>query len=567
MRRAIFFILLIMSWKVFGQVVINEVMYSPTTGNKEWFEIYNVGTTAVNLQNWKWRDAAASNPIRTITTQSVILNAGAYAIVCEDSNNLRTVYPNVTGIILQSIGWNALNNTGNENVVLYKADMTTSDSLTYNNTWGGGSGISLERKDASAPTNQQNNWGSCIRPIGATPNQENSITQKSYDLALVRFIITPSSPLAGQDVSMEFLIKNIGKNQASGFQLNVYKDVNFDSIPQPSELINSQVFGNLNQNDSVAYNFFYKITDTSVQQFIGKVIFAPDQDTTNNTLIRRVYVGERLVINEIMYDPLTISCEWVEIYNPTNKEINLIGWKFTEESSTTNLGDSVFNKLKPGCFIVIAKDTTIYNRFDKLRNISPDNRLLFKSSLSLNNEGELVKILDASGNVVEGFVYNPKWHNPNLSDKKGYSLERINPLLKGDDNKNWSSCANPLGGTPAEKNSIYTPIPISTAEITISPNPFSPDGDGFEDFTVIKYKLKSNITQLRMKVFDVNGRLVRTLLNNQLSGSEGEIIFNGLNDNGERLRLGIYIIFLEAVDSQGGVVETVKATVVVATKL
>ncbi len=567
MRKIILIMMLILNSRVFSQVVINEVMYSPSSGNKEWFEIFNTGSTPVNLQNWKWRDAAASNPIRTITTQSIILEPNSFAIVCEDSNNIKIVYPNISGIIIQSIGWNALNNTGNENVVLYRADMSTSDSLTYNNSWGGGSGISLERKDAFGLTNDQTNWGSCINPIGATPNKENSITQKTYDLALVRFTITPSSPMVGQDVNMEFLIRNFGKNQASNFQLNIYKDMNLDSIPLPNELIKSQTFGILNSNDSVSYSFIYNITDTNMQQFIGKVIFPPDQDTTNNMLVRRIYVGDRLVINEIMYDPLTISCEYVELFNPTMKVINISGWKFSEESSTTNLSDSLNYTVQPGGYIVIAKDTTIYNRFEYLRNISTNNRLIFNKSLSLNNDGELVRILDGSGNEIEGFSYSPKWHNPNIPDKKGYSLERINPFLKGDDSRNWSSCTNTLGGTPAMKNSIYTPVPISEAEITVSPNPFSPDGDGWEDFTIIKYKLKSTVSQVRMKIFDVNGRLMRTLMNNQPSGSEGEVIFNGLNDNGERLRLGIYIIFLEAVDSQGGVVETLKGIVVVATKL
>ncbi len=567
MKKFIFAFLLLINSIALPQVVINEVMYSPTSGNKEWFEIYNTSAVPVNLQNWKWRDAAASNPIRTITTQSVLLQPNSFAIVCEDSANLKSLYPNISGIILQSIGWNALNNTGNENIVLYNASMLTSDSLTYNNSWGGASGISLERKDAYAPTNNPSNWGSCLNPIGATPNLENSITKKNYDLALTSFIISPSSPMQGQNINMKFQIKNLGKNIATNFQLNIYKDINFDSIPLPSELINSQPFTSLNPDDSLEYNYTYNISDTTTLQFIAKVIFPPDQDTTNNTIIKRIYIGNRLVINEIMYDPLTISCEYVELYNPTSKLINITGWKFIEESSTTKLSDSLFFTLKPGAFIVIAKDSTIYNRFDYLRNISSDNRLIFNKSLSLNNDGELVKITDASDNIIESFIYSPSWHNPNIPDKKGYSLERINPLLKPDDAKNWSSCTNPLGGTPAEKNSIYTPVPVTTAEITVSPNPFSPDGDGFEDFTIIKYKLKSNIVQIRMKIFDVNGRLVRTLLNNQASGSEGEVIFNGFNDNGERLRLGIYIIFLEAIDSQGGVIETLKGTVVVATRL
>jgi hypothetical protein len=725
---------------IYSQVVINEVMYAPTSPNKEWFEIYNTGSTAINLQNWKWRDAAQSNPIRTITTQSIILNPNEYAIVCEDSVNLRTAYPGITGIILQSIGWNALNNTGNENVVLYNSSGQTIDSLTYNNSWGGSSGnYSLERINPLGPTNQQSNWGTSIDPQKASPNRKNSLTPKQYDLKLISFVIKPQNPVVGDSLKLEFLIKNIGLNPASNFTLKIYYDLNLDSIPIESELINSQTFVNqLNQNDSVNYLFGIGNIDSGIKQYIGKLVWQPDEDTLNNILINRVNVGgtvvtsgilineimyapqspepewvelintsynpiniknwkiadsssynspititnvdrfiapndflviaknnsiigvhhlidttkilylsnlpalnndrdkvaifnnsgsvvdevsyksswggssrnslERksvtrpsndstnwatsldceyssptrtnsvvniasysrndVVINEIMFDPLTISCEWLELYNPSNKYINLTGWRCFVSNSIYNLSDSCNFFLAPNKYLILAADTTLYNRFSYLK--PPDTnfvKIVFRNNLSLNNNGTLIRIVDALNNTIDSVNYSPKWHNINLSDTKGFSLERINPLLGSNDRSNWNSCADILGGTPGKRNSIYTNNNISTDFVSVFPNPFSPDGDGFEDFTIIKFKLKANIAQLRVKVYDVKGRLVRTLLNNQLSGSEGQIIFDGMDDSGQKLRIGIYILYIEALDNIGGRVVETKTTVVIASKL
>jgi len=50
-------------------------------------------------------------------------------------------------------------------------------------------------------------------------------------------------------------------------------------------------------------------------------------------------------------------------------------------------------------------------------------------------------------------------------------------------------------------------------------------------------------------------------------GSIGSVIFDGLGDDGEALRIGIYIIFLEAINESTGVVENLKSVVVVARKL
>lgn len=278
------------------------------------------------------------------------------------------------------------------------------------------------------------------------------------------------------------------------------------------------------------------------------------------------YQRNDLVINEIMAAPLTGQPEYIELYNPTNQNINIAGWLYTETGGSKGLSDTCSAIIKPGMYAVIAADTNIYNAFPYLRTPDSTQRVFIAGSLGLNNEGDLVQIADVFKTVVDSIFYSDNWYNPNLPGS-GRSLEKLNPGFNGNDGRNWSSCTYPNGGSPGLKNSIYTGIVISTGEITVSPNPFSPDGDGYEDFTVISYKLQNTVSQVRMKIFDVKGRLVKTIMNNQASGSQGQVVFDGLDEEKRKLRLGIYIIFLEALNDQNGVVETIKSTLVVGAKL
>ena len=60
---------------------------------------------------------------------------------------------------------------------------------------------------------------------------------------------------------------------------------------------------------------------------------------------------------------------------------------------------------------------------------------------------------------------------------------------------------------------------------------------------------------------------MRTLANGELAGRQGELVWNGFDDNRQRARIGVYVIFLEATDRSSGKVVTTKAVAVVATKL
>jgi flagellar hook assembly protein FlgD len=72
---------------------------------------------------------------------------------------------------------------------------------------------------------------------------------------------------------------------------------------------------------------------------------------------------------------------------------------------------------------------------------------------------------------------------------------------------------------------------------------------------------------IRVRIYDTAGRLVRRLAANEPSSSTGTIIWNGLDDNSNRVRIGMYIILFEALDNFGGTVRTMKDVAVVARKL
>ncbi len=738
MIKLIAVFMLLMTANVYSQVVINELMYAPVSPSQEWFEIYNSSSAPINLQNWKWKDAAVTNPVRTITTSNILLNGNSFAVICEDSANFRLNYPNVSALLIQSIGWNALNNTGSESLVLKNSTGNNADSLAYTNSWGGTGGFSLERINPLAPTIQQSNWGSSIDPLKATPGRQNSITPKQNDLVVKSFVITPVLPNSGDTLKLDFVIKNLGLNQANNFSLYIYKDLNFDSIALPNELINQQSYTSaLNQGDTVNYRYSIPNIDSGKKQYIGVVSWAPDEDTLNNKIVRSVTVGgqtivtgilineimyspqspepewielynnsnasiniknwkiadetsitspvtittsdrivnagdylvlaksnavvplhplidsikvlylsglpvfnndvdrvvifnnasgiiddvtyrsswggisrnslERissnkpsqdstnwmtsldceyssptrlnsfgsviagnrndLIINEIMFDPLTTSCEWIELYNNSGKYLSLNGWKATVGTKNISIYSDCKYYLQPNSYLVLAADSTLYNRFSYLQSTTDSSRrVLLNNNLALVNTGAVIKVTDVLNTIIDSLVYSDKWHNNNLPDTKGYSLERINTSLPSTLPSNWSSSADPLGGTPGKKNSICTSNNKETS-LSIIPNPFSPDGDGWEDFTIIKYKLKTNTAQVRVKIYDVKGRIIKTLLNNQISGSESQIVFDGKDDSGEKLRVGIYVVFLEAIDDNGGTIEQIKATFVVAAKL
>ena len=98
--------------------------------------------------------------------------------------------------------------------------------------------------------------------------------------------------------------------------------------------------------------------------------------------------------------------------------------------------------------------------------------------------------------------------------------------------------------------------------IGIEPSVFSPDGDGIDDNCLITYRLdKSGIT-MNAYLFNVEGQLVRHLVKGELAGQEGGFVWNGMDSQGSRVPLGVYVIIVEVFDMDGMVKKYKKAVVV-----
>lgn len=73
-------------------------------------------------------------------------------------------------------------------------------------------------------------------------------------------------------------------------------------------------------------------------------------------------------------------------------------------------------------------------------------------------------------------------------------------------------------------------------------NPFSPNGDGIADTTTISINMAGEAEeQVRVEIFDHVGKLVRTLVHEDLQTGNISIVWDGRDENGDMVSIGPYI--------------------------
>jgi len=174
--------------------------------------------------------------------------------------------------------------------------------------------------------------------------------------------------------------------------------------------------------------------------------------------------------------------------------------------------------------------------------------------------------MSKGGTMVDQMVFSEKMHYPLLKETKGVALERVSfdqPSLDAD---NWHSAAEQVHfGTPGYENSMMQSAEPSNDEISISPDIFSPDGDGFDDACFINYRFDEAGYTMNTYIYNVAGQLIRHLVKGELVGQEGSSLWNGLDNNGNKVPVGVYVVVTEVFNFSGKV-KQFKNAVVVATR-
>lgn len=160
-----------------------------------------------------------------------------------------------------------------------------------------------------------------------------------------------------------------------------------------------------------------------------------------------------VVINEVAWMGTNISAndEWLELKNNTNQDIDLSGWILSSQDGSINISLSG---------IITAQGFFLLERTDNESVPDIDADLIYSGILG--NDGEVLELRDAEGNLIDYIDCSDGWYGGNNDTKS--TMERVNSNLPSD-SVNWqNSFLN--GGTPKAENSqepIINQPPIALA--------------------------------------------------------------------------------------------------------
>lgn len=534
-----------------GAVVINEIMYAPKAPEAEWIELYNTGGSTVDLSGFRLASHGGTSKIPA----GALIAPHGYLVLCRDSSVSQHHYP-VGNLTLQPVP--SLSN-GGDGLGLRDNLGNLMDTMSYVPHFGGANGKSLERVDYLA-VGDSTNWHESFDTTGGTPGAENSVAIQEYDVAASRLEL-PAAASPSQPASIALVVRNVGRNPLDGITASL---LTTNCITGTTAFSDSRIIGGvLMPEDSARIDFIFVPEQPGSYAVLGEVFHKADNRSRNDTLravLNVRYQSMNLIINEIMYTGGTTG-EYFEIFNQSGSFVDIGDWCWRTGQSKPVLLCPSQTMLPPDGYFVVAGDSIIFNF---LTGMVP---ACVSGSLRLRDDGDCVVLSDPSGNTIDSVYYLPSWHNADIAKTSGRSLERINPKLQSNDRTSWSTSVSQTGGTPGSRNSLYITGQNVSGGIRIEPNPFSPDGDGHDDFTFIDYSFPASSVKLRARIFDSVGRLIATPFDNTVLPSTGRLVWDGRDDSGRIVRFGLYIILVEVTGPDGNNLVTYKKPVVVAKRM
>jgi hypothetical protein len=440
--------------------------------------------------------------------------------------------------------------------------------VEYDIDWYDGSfkeegGWSLEMKDPSNPCGCKDNWEPSRDISGGTPGRSNSVAKSNPDEtvpSILRGVIVDSAAL---EVFFSEFMDSVTL-QATGHW--VLEDLNGNKHPQKVDMVSpgfESVLLTFSENFQKGIESRLRMTG-AMADCAGNV--ADTSRVIRVALPDSIGTGD-VVINELLPDPVSGGARFLELYNRSEKIIDLCELVVSNHDTAGGLLPDA-KPLTPGGYLLfpgeyIAFTSNPEDIITRYRVPFPESVVNMDGFPVFDDDADTV-IIARKDNlaVIDKMRYVEDMHYPLLASSEGVSLERANPDLSSQYPDNWHSAAETYSfATPGYLNSHATSYSGSTSVLTIEPAVFSPDNDGRDDLLTVTLKDNTPGFSADISVYDAKGRLTRILANNVACGNENVFIWDGMRDTHVKAPVGIYIILAE-LTWPDGTVKKIKKTAV-----
>ena len=540
MQRCLYlFIALVFAVSASAEVVVNEVLSNEPVGSTslEWIELYNDGDQA-SLAFYSLH--VTNDGVEEVFQLSGEIPANSYMVLCRNATRFEEHWGDSSGVwndsspledfAIQEYGFHLDNDSGL--VELYYLQSVNS-AIEWHEA--GVDGYSWERFYPNSSEVLQS-----VDVTGSTPGLFNSVSPLDIDLALES--VEAWAVDGKTNIAFEIVNRGLDVVDNGILELYYYDPGTSDSL---GDLITGEMIGEVDSGGTVILIGQYEITGV-YGQLVSQIYLMNDQRPGNN---RQSFTAPGsafppVAINEYLPAPqLPLATEWIELKNVCPYPIDLANWQIGDA-----LGFGVMTTestlLNPDEYVVLADDAdafmSFYTDFDGLL-IEPE---VWRE---LNNGSDSVRLVDSHGLSVDAVYYETSFEG-------NHTWSRVEEGIGAGE---WGRSED-AGGTPGGSNVVrLTPEESETLSIEVEPRIFAPDGNGIDEYATIRVT-SSPAQSYTLKIFDDHGRLVRTL-DDQAPDLPIEYTWDGTNDGGERVPIGIYILYFEA---EG--LESLKKTIVVA---
>jgi hypothetical protein len=245
--------------------------------------------------------------------------------------------------------------------------------------------------------------------------------------------------------------------------------------------------GDGDPNDNI-FGASINVSGNSIQYYIyaennNVGMFSPVRAEYEFYSLNAISNSSEIMMNEIYARGTTVNPDWIEIYNSSDSDVDISGYKIYDGGGQTGskpkkefpAGSIIPSK---GFFVIITEDGSA-------------------SAFGLSNSGETVWFENASGAIIDTVSY--------LAHTADQSYGRF------PDGSDWKTLNQITRGTPNDPTTNIESEPISIKHFNLNqnyPNPFNP-------ITTISFSIP-NKTFATLKIFNSLGTEVATLFEEEL---------------------------------------------------